>query len=159
MPRRQAAPRNPWRMALLAVLALFFAVSCDRGDAPQSASIFQKELDALPAEAVDTGPPALRDTLEVPVPGMVTMVDLGADSCMPCRMMAPVLDKVARDYRDKAAVVFLDLGKHPEQSARFGVRAIPTQIFYDKTGKEIGRHEGYMDRAAIAEVLDRLLAQ
>jgi thioredoxin 1 len=146
-------------MALFAVLALFFAVSCDRGEAPQNASIFQKELDALPTEAVDTGPPALRDTLEVPVPGMVTMVDLGADSCMPCRMMAPVLDKVARDYRDKAAVVYIDLGKHPGQSARFGVRAMPTQIFYDKTGREIGRHEGYMDRAAIAEVLDRLLAQ
>jgi len=159
MPRRHAAPRNPWRMALFAVLALFFAVSCDRGEAPQNASIFQKELDALPPEAVDTGPPALRDTLEVPVPGMVTMVDLGADSCMPCRMMAPVLDKAARDYRDRAAVVFIDLGKHPEQSARFGVRAIPTQIFYDKTGQEIGRHEGFMDRAAIAEVLDRLLAQ
>ncbi|MEF3697417.1 thioredoxin family protein, partial [Desulfolutivibrio sp.] len=112
MPRRHAAPRNPWRMALFTVLALFFAVSCDRGEAPQNGSVFQKELDALPAEAMDTGPPALRDSLEVPVPGMVTMVDLGADSCMPCRMMAPVLDKVARDYRDKAAVVYIDLGRH-----------------------------------------------
>ncbi|MDQ7831100.1 MAG: thioredoxin family protein [Desulfovibrionaceae bacterium] len=159
MPGRPAAPRTPWRMALFAVLALFFAVSCDSGGGPQNASIFQKELDALQREPEDTGPPALRRTLEVPVPGMATMVDLGADSCMPCRMMAPVLDKVARDYRDRAAVVYIDLGRHPEQSARFGVRAMPTQIFYDKTGREIGRHEGYMDRAAISEVLDTLLAR
>ena len=159
MPRRPDAPRNPWRMVLFAVLPLFLVVSCDSGGAPENASIFQKELDALPKEPADTGPPALRDTLEVPVPGMVTLVDLGAESCMPCRMMAPVLDKVARDYRDRAAVVYIDLARHPDQSRRFGIRAMPTQIFYDKTGREIGRHEGFMDRVAIAEVLDKLLAQ
>jgi thioredoxin 1 len=153
-------PRPSWGLPFLLALTLVLAASCERGGEDKApGSVFQQELNALPREPVDTGPPALRQTLDVPAPGMVTMVDLGADSCMPCRMMAPVLDKVARDYRDRAAVVFIDLGKHPEQSARFGVRAIPTQIFYDRSGQEIGRHEGYMDRAAVAEVLDTLLAQ
>ena len=160
MPRISDFSRPSWRVSFFLVMALVLAASCDRGGEDKApGSVFQKELDAAPQEPTDTGPPALRQTLEAPVPGMVTMVDLGADSCMPCRMMAPVLDKVAREYRDRAAVVFIDLGRHPEQSARFGVRAIPTQIFYDKTGQEIGRHEGYMDRAAVAQALDTLLAQ
>lgn len=153
-------PRPWWRITLVAALALFCLASCDRGGEDKApGSVFQKELDALPREPADTGPPALRQTLDIPVPGMVTMVDLGADTCMPCRMMAPVLDKVARDYRDRAAVVYIDLAKHPEQSGRFGVRAIPTQIFFDKTGQEVGRHEGYMERKDVAGVLDTLLAR
>lgn len=145
--------------ALLLTGTLFLA-SCDSAEAPKG-SVFETEP---AASSQTTGAPGATETaqqndIQVPVPGMVTMVDLGAESCMPCRMMAPVLDKVARDYRDRAAVVYIDLARHPGQSQRFGIRAMPTQIFYDKTGREIGRHEGFMDRAAIAEVLDKLLAQ
>ena len=63
---------------------------------------------------------------EVPVKGMVTMVDLGAKKCIPCKMMAPILAKMEKQYAGKAAVVFLDVWKDPGPARRFGIRAIPT---------------------------------
>ena len=85
----------------------------------------------------------------IPVKGMVTMVDLGAASCIPCKMMAPILDKLEKRYQGKAAVVFIDLRHEREAAQRFGIRAIPTQIFFDKVGKEVYRHVGFMSEAAI----------
>src|SRR5512137_1924583 len=64
---------------------------------------------------------------EVPVKDMVTMVDLGAKSCIPCKMMAPIMEKLDKDYKGRAAILFLDVWKDPEQAKRFGIRVIPTQ--------------------------------
>ena len=93
---------------------------------------------------------------DVPVKDMVTMVDLGAKSCIPCKMMAPIMEKLEKDYKDKAAIVFIDVWKEPDQAKRFGVRAIPTQIFYDKEGKEVYRHEGFMSENAIVAQLKNM---
>lgn len=89
----------------------------------------------------------------VPVKGMVTMLDLGADRCIPCKMMAPILAKVEKAYEGKAAIVFIDVWKHQAQARRFGIRAIPTQIFFDREGKEIYRHVGFMSEKAIVAQL------
>jgi thioredoxin 1 len=86
---------------------------------------------------------------EVPVKGTVTMVDLGAGACIPCKMMAPILAKLEKEYAGRAAVVFLDVWKDQAPVKRFGIRAIPTQIFFDKDGKEIYRHEGFLAEAEI----------
>jgi len=96
---------------------------------------------------------------EVPVKDTVTIVDLGAKTCIPCKMMMPVLDAVEKEYAGRAAVVFIDVRENPEQGQKSGIRAIPTQIFYDRQGKEVLRHEGFFDKDAISAVLDRLLAQ
>lgn len=93
---------------------------------------------------------------QVPVKGMVTMLDLGADRCIPCKMMVPVMQKVEKAYEGKAAVVFIDVWKHNEQARRFRIRAIPTQIFFDETGKEVYRHVGFMNEAAIIEVFKKM---
>ena len=85
----------------------------------------------------------------IPVKGMVTMVDLGAASCIPCKMMAPILDKLEKRYQGKAAVVFIDLRYNREAAQQFEVQAIPTQIFFDKNGREISRHVGFMGEEAI----------
>jgi thioredoxin len=92
----------------------------------------------------------------VPVKGMVTMVDLGADSCIPCKMMMPILEKLEKVYRGKAAIVFIDVWKDKEPAKRFGIRAIPTQIFFDKEGKEIYRHTGFMGEADIVSQLKKM---
>ena len=56
---------------------------------------------------------------DVPVKGMVTMIDLGAKSCIPCKMMAPILEKLEKDYKGKAAIVFIDVWKdRPGQTVR-----------------------------------------
>jgi thioredoxin 1 len=96
-------------------------------------------------------------TPDVPVKDMVTVVDLGAKTCIPCKMMVPVLDAMEKQYKGKAAIVFIDVREAPEQATKFGIRAIPTQIFFDKTGKEVYRHEGFLDAKPFAEMLDKLL--
>jgi thioredoxin 1 len=95
----------------------------------------------------------------VPVEGMVTMVDLGAASCIPCKMMAPILNKLEKRYQGKAAVVFIDLRYNREAIQQFGVRAIPTQIFFDKAGKEVYRHVGFMSEDAIVAQLQSMGVQ
>lgn len=108
-----------------------------------------------PAFAADEPPPLP----EVPVKGMVTMVDIGAEKCIPCRMMAPILRELGEAYKGRAAIVFIDVWKNKGQEQRFGIRAIPTQIFYDKEGKEVRRHEGFLDKVRIVEIFRELGVQ
>ncbi len=93
---------------------------------------------------------------DVPVKGMVTMIDLGAKKCIPCKMMAPILAKLEKAYEDLAVIVFIDVWKHNEQAKRFGIRAIPTQIFFNENGKEVYRHVGFMDEKAIINQLKKM---
>ena len=93
---------------------------------------------------------------DVPTKGMVTMIDLGADKCIPCKMMAPILAKLKKVYEGKVAIVFIDVWKHNEQARRFGIRAIPTQIFFTQNGKEVFRHVGFMSEKAIVNQLKKM---
>ena len=92
----------------------------------------------------------------LPVKGMVTMIDLGAQKCIPCKMMAPIIEKMEKKYDGKAAIVFIDVWENPEQARRFGIRGIPTQIFYDDNGKEVARHVGFMPEEKIVKTLSQL---
>ena len=96
------------------------------------------------------------DPQEVPIKDMVTMVDIGAKACIPCKMMIPVIESLSEEYEGRAGIVFIDVWKNPDESQKFGIRAIPTQIFYDKDGKEVMRHEGYFDKESIIKVLTKL---
>ena len=109
-------------ISVLAVSALFLAMTV--GTLPAAEQT--KDFDSVPAK------------------GMVTMVDLGAKNCIPCKMMAPIMVKMDKLYEGKAAIVFIDVWKHREQAGRFGIRAIPTQIFFDTDGEEVYRHVGFM---------------
>jgi len=93
---------------------------------------------------------------DLPVKGTVTMIDLGATECVPCKMMAPILKKLEAAYRDRAVIAFIDVWKHRDQAPRFGIKAIPTQIFFDPGGKEVYRHQGFMSENAIVEQLTRM---
>ena len=96
------------------------------------------------------------DIPPVPTPGLVTMVDLGAHKCIPCKMMAPIIAELQEEYAGRASIVFIDVWEHREQAQRFGIRGIPTQIFYDKQGKEIKRHVGFLDKKSIVAMFDEL---
>jgi len=110
---------------------------------------------ALLASFAATGQGA-ETPLEVPVKGRVTMVDLGAKSCIPCKMMAPILAELETAYKDRAAIVFIDVRERPEQAQAYNLRAIPTQIFYDKEGRERWRHQGFLDKDVIEAKLREL---
>lgn len=96
---------------------------------------------------------------ELPRAGTVTMIDLGAKSCIPCKMMAPILEKLEAEYRGKADVVFIDVWQSPDEGKKYGIRTIPTQIFYNKKGEEVGRHQGFLDEKSIRGTLEKLLAE
>jgi len=107
-----------------------------------------------------TGPPLdmadAQDFKALPVKGMVTMIDLGAKKCIPCKMMAPIMERMEKKYEGRAAIVFIDVWENREQARRFGIRGIPTQIFFDADGQEVTRHLGFMPEEEIVKILSRL---
>lgn len=111
------------------------------------------------AQFLSTGSETL-DSSEKPVvsaaPGKVTMIDLGANECIPCKMMAPIIEELKKEYAGRADIIFIDVWKEPAQGKKYGIRAIPTQIFFDAEGREVHRNTGFMDKKRIVEVLTRL---
>lgn len=97
----------------------------------------------------------------IPVAGTVTMVDLGAGKCIPCKAMAPILEEVREEYKGRAAVIFIDVWEkeNAEKAKAFKIRGIPTQIFYDRHGREVFRHSGFYGKKPIVAKLEELLNQ
>jgi thioredoxin 1 len=77
------------------------------------------------------------------------LVDLGADTCIPCKAMAPILVELRAEYDGRMRVDFIDVWKDPGAGEPYGIYAIPTQIFFDADGKELTRHEGFFSKADI----------
>jgi thioredoxin 1 len=77
------------------------------------------------------------------------LIDLGASKCIPCKMMAPILEELKKDYAGRMHVEFIDVWKDEEAGKKFGVEMIPTQIFYDAAGKELFRHTGFFSKEDI----------
>ena len=96
------------------------------------------------------------DFRDLPVKGMATMIDIGAKKCIPCKMMAPIMKKMEKVYKGKAIITFIDVWEHREPVNRFRIRVIPTQIFFDKNGKEVYRHEGFLAEKNIVAILGKM---
>ncbi len=84
------------------------------------------------------------------------LVDVGADKCIPCIMMAPVLEELKKEYAGVLEVEFVDAWKNPSEARKYKVRGIPTQIFYDASGKELGRHLGFISKEDILKAFEEL---
>lgn len=74
------------------------------------------------------------------------LVDLGADKCVPCKLMAPILEDLKQNLAGQLDVEFIDVWKNRERAKEFGIRMIPTQIFYGSDGKELFRHQGFYSK-------------
>jgi len=85
--------------------------------------------------------------------GRPTVADFGARTCIPCKKMAPILAELDREYKGRANVLFTDVHEAKKLAAAYRIQMIPTQIFFDATGKEVKRHIGFMDKAAILKEL------
>jgi len=84
------------------------------------------------------------------------MVDLGSDKCIPCKEMAPILVELRREYAGKATIDFIDVWKDPKTADPYDVRIIPTQVFFDRRGREVWRHEGFLSKEEIIAQLKEL---
>ena len=77
------------------------------------------------------------------------LIDLGATKCIPCKMMAPILDDLKKTHAGKFEVQFIDVWQNQDAGQQYGIRVIPTQIFFAPDGKELFRHEGFYAREDI----------
>lgn len=77
------------------------------------------------------------------------LLDLGADKCRPCKLMAPILEDLKTNYAGRLNVEFVDVWKNPAEAKTYGVEIIPTQIFFGANGKELFRHQGFFAKEDI----------
>ena len=84
--------------------------------------------------------------------GLPRLVDLGAESCVPCRMMQPELSQLRTTMEGSLEVVFIDVYQDRNAASRYRIRVIPTQIFYSPEGVELARHEGYIDAEGMMRI-------
>ena len=129
--------RCPWRMLLapagaIAVALLVVACGGTGGDATSS----------LPAATGSSGAVA-----------KVTFIELGADSCVPCKEMKPVMKGIEQTFGDQVEVIFYDVWDDPAPANEYGIQMIPTQIFLDESGEEFHRHTGFYPQADIEALL------
>ncbi len=81
--------------------------------------------------------------------GMPRMVSLGAGACVPCRMMEPIREELIKDYAGKLHIDFIDVWKDREAGQAYGIRTIPTLVFYAPDGRELARREGFTPKVDI----------
>jgi len=132
---------NRNRSNLIAAAAVVLVVAAaawyKSGSAPDGEGPAEPAAAALPSE----------DAAGIP-----RLVDLGADACIPCRKLAPILEELRQEYRGRLEVVFIDVWKDPAAKEPYDIRLIPTQILFDAKGNELWRHEGFISKQDLETV-------
>jgi len=88
--------------------------------------------------------------------GKPTLAEFGWRTCIPCKQMKPVLEELAVEYEDKLNVVIVEVYEQKDLTREHQIRAIPTQIFFDGSGKEIARHMGFWSKEEIIAQLKEM---
>lgn len=91
--------------------------------------------------------------------GKPALVDFGAGGCKPCEMMAPILERLRKKYEGKMEVIFIHVREQQILASRYGIQSIPVQIFFDKSGKEVFRHTGFLAQEEIEKKIKELGVQ
>ena len=103
---------------------------------PQTKPSPQPDLTSIPLEqALSSGKP--------------TLAEFGSNTCIPCKQMKPILEELAIEYEDKLNVVIVEVYEHRDLANQYQIMAIPTQIFFDSSGKETTRHMGFWPKEEI----------
>jgi len=161
MMRMKTLMRKSFVCISMTLLSFLF-ISC-RGSGSDGQNS-ERENKAVEANASANKPASIEATVDESVENkavdtskrpIVTFIELGSVDCVPCKMMKPVMEQVEKTYGDKVKVVFHDVWTEEGQpeGRKYGIRAIPTQIFLDADGKELFRHEGYFPFEQLDQVL------
>ena len=124
-------------------VAVVAAIALKKGKSP----VESKASTSTPAIAVTAGDTA--KATPVTAAKLPTLLDLGADKCIPCKMMFPVLEELKKEYAGRLNVEFIDVWKVPDAAKPYGIEVIPTQIFFDANGRELFRHVGFFAKEDI----------
>ena len=88
--------------------------------------------------------------------GIPVIVDFWAPWCKPCKMVAPILEKLAKDYEGRIIVAKVNTDENPEWAGRYGVQGIPTMLFVSD-GKIIHRQVGVVPEGILREAIEQFL--
>jgi len=125
-------------IALIAVVGIVFALKQ-----------ISKSTDSNPV-ATENNPQKIKNPKDAETTAnLPRLVDLGAKKCIPCKMMAPILEELKKEFTGVLNVDFIDVWQNPDSAKGYDIRVIPTQIFYDSSGKELFRHEGFFAKEDI----------
>lgn len=124
-------------LALAAGVGLYQRVGPEAA-APKPAAAAEPVADPV-ARALAAGKPAV--------------IEFGANACVSCREMKPVLAALAQSHGDRITVADVDILKERDYISRYQIQLMPTQVFFDAQGQEIGRHMG---KISGDEILARL---
>lgn len=91
--------------------------------------------------------------------GRVALLQLTAKHCPACRDMEPTLEMIRQSHGERVLIRQVDVFQQAGTASGYGVTTIPAHLFFDNQGRERYRHEGVMDREALARVLDELLTE
>jgi thioredoxin 1 len=139
---------NPWRGAFVgALMGGLFAFSA--GSSRSNAGVGGDHAALQIGGDADFD----REVLKADKP---VLVDFYSDSCGPCRMLAPTIEKLAKEYEGRALVYKVDVTRLPQLAGRYGIQGIPAVLFF-KEGKEVGRLVGLRSQREYAQALDRLV--
>jgi thioredoxin 1 len=142
---------NPWRGGFIGALMgglLAFSVGSSRPVADPGTGLHA-------ARQITSTADFDRQVLNATQP---VLVDFYSDSCGPCRMLAPTIEKIATRYEGRALVYKLNVDQFSALAERYGIQGIPTAVFFEK-GKEVQRLVGLRSQSAYTKVLDKLAGQ
>jgi thioredoxin 1 len=111
----------------------------------------EKEPQETTGQVIETTDATFDATIAGPGP---VVVDCWAVWCGPCRMVAPVIEELAKDYAGKVKFAKLDVDKNPATSRKFGIQSIPTLLFF-KDGKLVDQKIGAMPKAMLEPIVKK----
>lgn len=141
---------NPWRGALFGAMlggVFAFSVRSTRATGPVSDG-------ESAAVHIDNAGDFERYVLDAEQP---VLVDFYSDSCPPCRRLAPTIEELANQYRDRAVVCKINVNRVRQLAGRYGVQAIPAVLFF-VNGEPVRRLVGLQPRDTYAKILDELIS-
>ena len=84
------------------------------------------------------------------------LIDFWAEWCGPCKMLSPIVEELAKEYEGRAIIASVDVDSNPNVSAKFGIRSIPTLLFF-KDGEIVDKQVGFVPKAALEQKLEGVL--
>jgi len=94
-----------------------------------------------------------KEVAKIPLP---KLIDFGANKCIPCKKMAPILQELTEEYKGRVVIKVIEVYQEQELTRVNGIRLIPTQIFFDVKNQEVYRHVGFMGKEEIKKVFETM---
>lgn len=133
-----------WIGMMVAIAAVLIAKNAEKRDLPTNTTTTTDPSVVVEASGIQGTQESAGNMEAIP-----RLIDLGATKCIPCKMMAPILEELKSACVGKLDVQFIDVWENPDAAKQYGINMIPTQIFYDAGGTELFRHEGFFGKEDI----------